>query len=197
MEIDNHILSELYNKIRRDDSKAFETLYHLMYKRLYSVANTIFEYKELTEEALEEVFTSLWMNRHKADVDNIFTYLYVLTKNKAIDMKRKEVRWDYLTLEDVHDDLFHCSVTPETTIVSKEEISLIHSIIKSLPEKRRNVLMLIKYHGLKNKEVAEILGISVKTVDNHLAAAIRDVLEALQKQDIDSGSRMRLMSWLL
>ena len=36
-------------------------------------------------------------------------------------MKRKEVRWDYLTLEDVHDDLFHCSVTPETTIVSKEE----------------------------------------------------------------------------
>ena len=105
-------------------------------------------------------------------------------------MKRKEVRWDYLTLEDVHDDLFHCSVTPETTIVSKEEISLIHSIIKSLPEKRRNVLMLIKYHGLKNKEVAE-------TVDNHLAAAIRDVLEALQKQDIDSGSRMRLISWLL
>ena len=155
MEIDNHILSELYNKIRRDDSKAFETLYHLMYKRLYSVANTILEYKELTEEALEEVFTSLWMNRHKADVDNIFTYLYVLTKNKAIDVKRKEVRWDYLTLEDVHDDLFHCSVTPET------------------------------------------LGISVKTVDNHLAAAIRDVLEALQKQDIDSGSRMRLMSWLL
>lgn len=137
------------------------------------------------------------MNRHKADVDNIFTYLYVLTKNKAIDMKRKEVRWDYLTLEDVHDDLFHCSVTPETTIVSKEEISLMHSIIKSLPEKRRNVLMLIKYHGLKNKEVAEILGISVKTVDNHLAAAIRDVLEALQKQDIDSGSRMRLISWLL
>lgn len=112
-------------------------------------------------------------------------------------MKRKEVRWDYLTLEDVHDDLFHCSVTPETTIVSKEEISLIHSIIKSLPEKRRNVLMLIKYHGLKNKEVAEILGASVKTVDNHLAAAIRDVLEALQKQDIDSGSRMRLISWLL
>ena len=132
------------------------------------------------------------MNRHKADVDNIFTYLYVLTKNKAIDMKRKEVRWDYLTLEDIHDDLFHCSVTPETTIVSKEEISLMHSIIKSLLEKRRNVLMLIK-----NKEVAEILGVSVKTVDNHLAAAIRDVLEALQKQDIDSGSRMRLMSWLL
>ena len=86
MEIDNHILSELYNKIRRDDSKAFETLYHLMYKRLYSVANTILEYKELTEEALEEVFTSLWMNRHKADVDNIFTYLYVLTKNKAFDI---------------------------------------------------------------------------------------------------------------
>jgi len=197
MEIDNHMLSELYNKIRRDDSKAFEALYHLMYKRLYSVANTILEYKELTEETLEEVFTSLWVNRHKADVDNIFTYLYVLTKNKAIDVKRKEVRWDYLILEDVHDELFYCSVTPETTIVSKEEISQIHSIIKSLPEKRRNVLMLVKYHGLKNKEVAEILGISVKTVDNHLAAAIRDVLEALQKQDIDSGSRMRLMSWLL
>ena len=97
-------------------------------------------------------------------------------------MKRKEVRWDYLTLEDVHDDLFHCSVTPETTIVSKEEISLIHSIIKSLPEKRRNVLMLIKYHGLKNKEVAEILGVSVKTVDNHLAAAIRDLVPFIFRQ---------------
>ncbi len=49
MEIDNHILSELYNKIRRDDSKAFETLYHLMYKRLYSVANTILVYEEFTK----------------------------------------------------------------------------------------------------------------------------------------------------
>ena len=51
--------------------------------------------------------------------------------------------------------------------------------------------------GKSQREVAEILGVSVKTVDNHLAAAIRDVLEALQKQDIDSGSRMRLISWLL
>lgn len=197
MEIDNHVLSELYDGIRRDDSKAFEALYHLMYKRLYSVANTILEYKELAEETLEEVFTSLWMNRHKADVDNVFTYLYVLTKNKAIDVKRKEVRWDYLTLEDVHDELLYNPVTPESTIVSKEEIKQIYSIIKSLPEKRRNVLMLVKYHGLKNKEVAEILGISVKTVDNHLAAAIRDILEAFQKQELDAGSRMRLMSWLL
>lgn len=197
MEMDNHILSELYDRIRRDDSKAFEALYHLMYKRLYSVANAILEYRELAEEALEDVFTSLWMNRHKADVDNIFTYLYVLTKNKAIDVKRKEVRWDYLTLEDVHDELLYNSVTPESTIVSKEEISRIHSIIKKLPEKRRNVLMLVKYHGLKNKEVAEILGISVKTVDNHLAAAIRDVLDTLQKQDLDTNSRMRLMNWLI
>lgn len=197
MEVDNHVLSELYDGIRRDDSKAFEALYHLMYKRLYSVANTILEYKELAEETLEEVFTSLWMNRHKADVDNVFTYLYVLTKNKAIDVKRKEVRWDYLTLEDVHDELLYNPVTPESTIVSKEEIKQIYSIIKSLPEKRRNVLMLVKYHGLKNKEVAEILGISVKTVDNHLAAAIRDILEAFQKQELDAGSRMRLMSWLL
>lgn len=197
MEVDNHVLSELYDGIRRDDSKAFEALYHLMYKRLYSVANTILEYKELAEETLEEVFTSLWMNRHKADVDNVFTYLYVLTKNKAIDVKRKEVRWDYLTLEDVHDELLYNPVTPESTIVSKEEIKQIYSIIKSLPEKRRNVLMLVKYHGLKNKEVAEVLGISVKTVDNHLAAAIRDILEAFQKQELDAGSRMRLMSWLL
>lgn len=97
MEIDNHILSELYNKIRRDDSKAFETLYHLMYKRLYSVANTILEYKELTEEALEEVFTSLWMNRHKADVDNIFTYLYVLTKKQG---DRYETKRSALGLSD-------------------------------------------------------------------------------------------------
>lgn len=196
MEIDNHLLNELYDKIRKDDSKAFEALYHLMYKRLYSVANTILDYKELNEETLEEVFTSLWINRHKADVKNVFTYLYVLTKNKAIDLRRKERHWEYLTLEDVHDELFYNSVTPETAFVSKEEISLIHSIIKQLPEKRRNVFMLVKYHGLKNKEVAEILGLSIKTIDNHLAAAIRDILKALQYQGVEVGTRTRLMGWL-
>ena len=197
MELDNRILNDLYDKIRQNNSKAFESLYHLMYKRLYSVANMILEYKELNEEVLEEVFTSLWVNRHKVTVENIFTYLYVLTKNKAIDTKRKEERWNYLTLEDVHDNLPCNSVTPETTIVSKEEVNLIYSIIKKLPEKRKNVLMLTKYHGLKIKEVAEILGISVKTVDNHLAAAIKDVLEAFQERGMDTGSRTRIMSWLL
>lgn len=197
MEIDNQVLNDLYDRIRQDDSKAFESLYHLMYKRLYSVANLILEYKELNEEVLEEVFTSLWVNRHKTDIGNVFTYLYVLTKNKAIDTKRKEERWDYFTLEDVHSELLYNSVTPETTFVSKEEISMIHAIIKQLPEKRRNVFMLIKYHGLKNKEVAEILGLSIKTVDNHLATAIRDILKALQEQGMDTGTRTRMMSWLL
>ena len=197
MEVDNRILNELYDKIRQDDSKAFEALYHLMYKRLYGVANMILEYKELNEEVLEEVFTSLWVNRHRIEIENMFTYLYVLTKNKAIDTKRKEERWDYLTLEDMYDDLPCNPVTPETTFVSKEEINRIYSIIKTLPEKRRNVLILTKYHGLKIKEVAEILGISVKTVDNHLAAAIKDVLAAFQEEAMDPGSRMRVMSWLL
>lgn len=197
MEIDNQILIQLYDRIRQDDSKAFESLYHLMYKRLYSVANMILEYKELNEEVLEEVFTSLWVNRHKSVVENVFTYLYVLTKNKAIDTKRKEDRWAYLTLEDVHDDLLCTSATPEAAIVSKEELHIIHSIIKGLPEKRRNVLMLTKYHGLKIKEVADILGISVKTVDNHLAAAIRDVQKALEEKGTDKASRMRMMDWLL
>lgn len=197
MEIDNRILNHLYDRIRQDDAKAFESLYHLMYKRLYSVANMILEYKELNEETLEEVFTSLWVNRHKVVIENVFTYLYVLTKNKAIDTKRKEERWGYLTLEDIHDDLLCNSTTPETTFVSKEEIHRLHLIIKNLPEKRRNVLLLTKYHGLKIKEVADILGISVKTVDNHLAAAIKDIQEALQKQGIDTSNRNRMMSWLL
>lgn len=75
-------------------------------------------------------------------------------------MKRKEVRWDYLTLEDIHDDLFHCSVTPETTIVSKEEISLMHSIIKSLPGEKKKCVNANQVSWSENKEVAEILGIS-------------------------------------
>ena len=197
MEIDNQALTDLYDRIRQDDSKAFEALYHLMYKRLYSVANLILEYKELNEEVLEEVFTSLWLNRHKTDIGNVFTYLYVLTKNKAIDTKRKEERWDHFTLEDVNDHLLCCPVTPESAIVSKEEINQIYAIIKKLPEKRKNVLMLVKYHGLKNKEVADILGISVKTVDNHLSAAIKDIIEALEEQGMDAKRRMKVMSWLL
>lgn len=85
-----------------------------------------------------------------------------------------------MDIEDYSFDLFfRTETTPEDDLISKEAVSEINEAINDLPEKIKIVFKLIREDNLKYKEVAEILGISVKTVESHMTTAVRKLRETL------------------
>lgn len=113
------------------------------------------------------------------EVTNFNSYIYGIARHKAISFCRKR-RLDNIAIDEYPLDLFvHTDTTPEDNLISKEAIKYINAAINSLPEKTKITFKLIREDNLKYKEVADILGISIKTVEAHMNIAVRKLREAL------------------
>lgn len=113
------------------------------------------------------------------EVTNFNSYIYGIARYKAISFVRKK-QLDNIDIDEFPIDLFaHTDTTPEDNLISKEAIKIINSAINSLPEKTKITFKLIREDNLKYKEVADILGISIKTVEAHVGIAIRKLRETL------------------
>ncbi len=114
------------------------------------------------------------------DIDNFNSFIYGIARHKAISFIRKR-QLEYVDLDNYPVDLFFATeTTAEDDLITKEEIEKINSAINNLPEKAKMTFKLIREDNLKYKEVSDILGISVKTVEAHMATAIRKLRDALK-----------------
>lgn len=132
------------------------------------------------EEIISDTFLALWDNRKRLmEVTNFNSYIYGIARHKAISFSRKK-QIESIDIDEYPMDLFaRTETTPEDNMISKEAIQNINSAINSLPEKTKITFKLIREDNLKYKEVADILGISIKTVEAHMSIAVRKLREAL------------------
>ena len=136
-----------------------------------------------------DMFTHLWQKRDGlADVASIEKFLYVSTKNKAIDNLR--LKKELITLDGGGENYkeFITQRDPEKLLIEKELFDTINEAILALPEKCRLVYRMVKEEGLKYKEVAELLDISPKTVDNQVNHAMKKIREVVLEYLAQSGS---------
>lgn len=169
---DAALLGELYKKICNNDQQAFKQLYRLTYRSLLEFSDSFTRRRVLSEEIIGDVFTNFWLNRSRQSIENVFTFLYVSVRNKSLDYIKKEAKYNYF-IDDEEIVSFSVSAsTPESVCITKEEIFRIEKIVNSLPERCRTALVLSKYNHLKYKEIAEIMGISERTVENQVATAL-------------------------
>ncbi|TKG95636.1 RNA polymerase sigma-70 factor [Puteibacter caeruleilacunae] len=180
------------------DQKSFEKLFDVFYSRLFLFANSFLSNEMLAKEVVMDVFVKLWERRDQLDrIDNLETYLYVTVRNNTYNYLRTEKNKKFDLLEDVHIDVAKYEYTPETKYISQEEVEKINAAIEELPPKCKMVFKLIREEGLKRNEVAKVLDISVKTVDNQVATAVKKIAETL---NIDLSAKDRyinLQSFLL
>ena len=125
---------------------------------------------------MEDVFVGIWKNREKLpEIANLKVYLYVSVKNYSINYIKRSKRNYSLDLNDL-DVSFPCSTpTPEDIVVASEMTKAIDQAVHELPPKRRMVYKLVKEDGLRHKEVAEIMQISSRTVEHHVASALMNI----------------------
>lgn len=134
----------------------------------------------VAEEIVSDTFLVVWESRKSLpDISNLDSYLYAIVRNKCISYFRAQ----HMSLVDINDtsvDFFaQTDTTPEMDLISKESVSRLNNAINSLPYKCKLSFKLVREDKMKYKEAAELLGISVKTLEAHITTAVKKLREAL------------------
>ena len=176
------IEEELVRKIALGDQRAFEGLYRLFYKRLCQFAFLFLHSKELSEEAVSDVFFNVWMKREQLfRVRNICSYLYSAVRNQAIDYLRTKTIQPQSDINVYELEIECANLTPDNIIENEQFREHMQQAIDLLPERCRMIARMHFNDQLQYKEIAEILDISRKTVEAQIAIAIRKVNETFKK----------------
>jgi RNA polymerase sigma-70 factor (ECF subfamily) len=175
-------LATIQRRISEDDEQALADLCRLLRKKLEHFATALVRSKELAEEIVEDVFVKLWCNRHTiTQIDNLAVYLYVAVKNQSLTCLARKAKDLITTPYDQLDiNINHVAANPYELLVSAEMMERMYKAIDELPPRCKMIFKLVREDGLKYKEVAEILNISVNTIDVQMAIAVKRIATALQ-----------------
>lgn len=169
MYIDDHTLWQAV--VQSHDRKAFEQLFHRHYDSLRAYAYRIVGSDELAEEVVCDVMVKLWSKRHSLTLySTLKAYLLRATRNQAIDYLRRQAQLPY-TYEAGGIDQDHVP-SPEEEIIFSETRGRLHEAIAALPPQGQHIFRLSRDEGLKYREIAEQLNISIKTVETHMRRSL-------------------------
>ncbi len=177
----NDVIRELQLRFALyEDMKAYKELYVLLFDGLHRFSFSLIKSREGAEEIVSDVFIKLWQIRDQLiKVDNLKVYLYTITKNFSLNYLTKNSKNPIVHLEQMNIETVVEFKSPEELYISAESINEVNQVIHTLPPQCKLIFQLVKEEGLKYKEVASVLNISVFTVRNQLAIAIRKIGEAL------------------
>lgn len=157
----------------KNDVLAFKKIYFFFYDKLFQLAHFYVKSHEAAEEIVDDVFVNIWERRDMLkEIKNFSAYLYVATKNHSLKHNTKMLGRTFVDVDEIGIHLVESGPDPEMQIHLKDMDQFIHNLINELPEKCQLVYRLIREDHLKYKEVAQLLNISVKTVEYHMGIAV-------------------------
>jgi RNA polymerase sigma factor (sigma-70 family) len=181
--VGDHVSDDyLFQQIRNDQQEAMELLFNRYYARLCRFGLGYESNYCLVEEKVADVFIELWNNRNILDrIRNPKSYIYVVVKNSLKKTQKLEQFHQPLEETKIINTMSIPSI--ETEIIDNEQkemnSNMIREILNVIPKKSRQAFELSRIDGLKYKEISEILGITPKTVENHIALALKYISKAL------------------
>jgi RNA polymerase sigma-70 factor (ECF subfamily) len=166
-----------------DDEPAYKEVFFTYYTPLLRFAQTFVDDRQRSEEIVSDVMMKIWEKRKDLpSITNLRVYLYISTKNTALNYLAKQKKVEIVSIEHLNIDFASNDLNPEQLMITAELIRRINLAINSLPPRCKLVFKLVKEDGLPYKEVAAILDISIKTIDNQLAIALRKISDAISPQ---------------
>jgi RNA polymerase sigma-70 factor (family 1) len=166
--------------IEKDDQIAFRHFFDHYYPRVLNFSSYIIGSKQIAEDVTLEVFLKFWNNRKNIhDFSKIQNYLLVTAKHLAINFLTRYKNINSISIEGVNIKEITSYNNPENDLINEELKLLLTSTIEQLPEKCKMIYILIKEENYKYKEVAELLDISLKTVENQMGIALSRLRKTL------------------
>lgn len=166
-----------------DDEPAYKEVFFTYYTSLLRFAQTFVDDRQHAEEIVSDVMMKIWEKRKDLpSITNLRVYLYISTKNTSLNFLARQKKAEIISIEHLNIDFPSNTLNPEQLMISAEMMRRINNAINSLPPRCKLVFKLVKEDGLPYREVADILDISIKTIDNQLAIALRKISEAINLQ---------------
>lgn len=164
-----------------EDAAAYKTLFFHLFPSLQNFAFSIVKSRVLAEEITSDVLLDVWVRRSKlVDIDNLNLYLFVCIKNAAINNLNREKRNALFSLENLQVEFVSDYADPGESAELHELQSKISAAVKELPPSCQLIFKLAKEDRLRYKEIAELLNISIKTIDSQLSIALKKIASVLQ-----------------
>ena len=158
-----------------DDSLAFAELHRRYSPRLYALALRKTGNSEVSEDLVQDLFVHLWLQRTGITIEKAFNlYLFSALKNRIISYLRKQILQHTVSLNDIDlETLSSQSANLVQEWLSLKEVQEIYSReLANLPEKSKHVFEMSR-NGVPNKEIAQMLDLSEKTVEFHISKCLR------------------------
>ena len=179
---------ELNHKLREGDAQSFSRLFKETHPRLLGYCRLFVKDLKDAEDLVQECFTRLWQDRTKIDLHkSVESLLFVSLRNRCLNYLKEQTRYSFNTLQEGMlpnelQYLYQLDFTEKKELSLEEQLVIaLKKAIEELPERKRDILIKNKIEGLKQKQIAEELGISVKTVEKHLHEAKLELRSKLEK----------------
>ncbi len=161
---------DILMRIAEGDAAAFREVFDLYYPKVLAFMAAYARTRGDAEDLAQNVFVKLWTARQTLPgIRSFGAYLFRMSRNAALDYcKKNRLLFD---LDESYPE--EQTVALDEDYFAREIRQRMERQIAAMPEKRRQVITMSRIEGLSNDEIAAALGISKKTVENHINAALR------------------------
>lgn len=167
--------------IGNSDYVSYSKLFDRYYGRLCQYVYGLLMDRNDAEDVVQELFLNLWKNRARIEIkENVSGYLYRMAKHLALNFIRSKARTG--SFPENQDQLL---LSYEDNRLETEEFRIaLYDCIDRLPDRSREVLLLHRVKGLKQKEISEQLSLSVKTIKNQVWMSLQKLKRCLEMKDV-------------
>lgn len=171
--------SELVAEVKRGNQRAFDALFLRWYPQVRRFILSLVKDPALSEDLAQTVFIKVWNARGMLSPQlSIRSYLFVLSRNAALDVLRSK---HYLLQQDIPDAPLEVSAPEESFHQAeyKETYSRLLRIVSTMPPQRQAVFKMSRFQSKSAQEIADTMGLSIRTVEKHLELALKDIRHSL------------------
>ena len=180
---------ELLELLRRNPNQAIHILVELYGGAVSTICgNFLYDCgKEDVEEAIADTFTNFWKKSKHFQLNDKFTlksYIYAIARNVSRDKRKKLKKVDIYSIEELSLDL-PSAISAEQKVEQKETEAVLHKCLEKMKEPDKSVFLYRYFYGFKIDEIAKILGLPAKKVENILYHGKKRLRKDLQERGIN------------
>ncbi len=173
---------ELWKNVVGDDSRAFTVLYNRYWKKLYKTAEHYLKDINTAEQIVHDVFVVLWKRRKYLNIKSFANYIHVTARYHVFkELKARKIspieyieNYEGYTVDSTYNQA-------EERLNYNDFETQLSECLKPLPKRCREIFWLSRIENLSNDEIAEKFGISKRTVENQITAALKHIRASLQE----------------